>query len=769
MRAADRAYYGVYTPSCPIQPDSLRNRLYGAASWSSRLRADGLITYDGGLGEQNINAMEFAHLLEVLAKEMQPVLDTLVKATVADQAEAPNTWRFEIREHARSLREARSHIDLSCVHIRATTECGKAVRFYRKYRKQAEDLLHVTPQPEPAQQTTELSASDTSMVKCHPSHAAHERPLVTPDPSIHAEAQPSPSVQAGQASDAPSEPPLGLPAEGEEVGHGSPALVPPRKDVMGLAGEESSSAGSRASLATDQQARDLVQSGRASEATRQGLRAQTTPSEVALPESRDTPAARTRTRSAPPAISDGPSSAEFVVSARGERGDRHAPWSELLRMASSRTQGQQHHFPPSGPAPALEPNERECQQSTPIWYSKDGGHLLEDVRQLWTMGSTTAGESGRPRCVPIRTSAQVIFARNAPSQSSSPPPPSASHDRPAARTWTCPAPLGKPASTELDVSVQEERQARHVPWSKTPLTAGSQQWHLSPRGPAPTSGLVKEVQKPRQVAEISTPPARIRPAARACTRTAIPDFVRESPSTKLEVSARDKCEAQPAPRSEPSHIGNSRARRRSRHHDTASVPVSAVAHAQTAQAIALVAARPSTKTGGRPKNTELGSSKVGGVSTSEIERPRNVPAPRRSLSLSPPARILRNMPDVRAHSCTARQVLACDLGSPELDIRARIGSSAKHTPGSHPPQTAISRAQVGSHGFTFAAPSRDAPASALRMGGLPGGERTRRGVLFPPFSFSQPLRRSGDHSVSAPARLVSDPRGANEPPQSVPT
>ena len=135
MRAADRAYYGEYTPSCPIQPDSLRNRVYGAAPWSSRLSTDGLIVYKTGFGEQKADAGEFARYLEVLAKEMQPVLDTLVKATATDHNQVPTVWQFDMEKHARALRDARSHIDISCAHVQATLQCGRAVRFYRKYRK----------------------------------------------------------------------------------------------------------------------------------------------------------------------------------------------------------------------------------------------------------------------------------------------------------------------------------------------------------------------------------------------------------------------------------------------------------------------------------------------------------------------------------------------------------------------------------------------------------------------------------------------------------
>ena len=89
MRTADRAYYGVYTPSCPIQPDSLRNRVHGAATWISRSDKHGLISYESGLGKRKTNNIEFAHYLEGLAKEMQPVLDTLVRATGTEDEPAP--------------------------------------------------------------------------------------------------------------------------------------------------------------------------------------------------------------------------------------------------------------------------------------------------------------------------------------------------------------------------------------------------------------------------------------------------------------------------------------------------------------------------------------------------------------------------------------------------------------------------------------------------------------------------------------------------------
>ncbi|KAL1726459.1 hypothetical protein EV714DRAFT_276527 [Schizophyllum commune] len=286
MRTADRAYYGVYTPSCPIQPDSLRNRVHGAATWISRSDKHGLISYESGLGKRKTNKIEFARYLEGLAKEMQPVLETLVKATVADDEPAPKAWQFELemQKHARSLREARSHSDLSFAHVAASQQCARAVCLYRKYRKQAEDLLHATPPPELAQQMTNPLASEAPLVQCHTPSAAHEHPLTSLDPSICAEAQPSPPVQVHQASDTPSEPLLGLPAEGEEVGHGSPALVPPHKDVTGFAGDGSSSAGSGTGVAADWQciARNTTQSGRMDEAAQQEPRAQIAPSEVAL-------------------------------------------------------------------------------------------------------------------------------------------------------------------------------------------------------------------------------------------------------------------------------------------------------------------------------------------------------------------------------------------------------------------------------------------------------------------------------------------------------
>ncbi|KAL1733616.1 hypothetical protein EV714DRAFT_269575 [Schizophyllum commune] len=269
MRAADRAYYGVYTPANPIQLDSLRNRVHGAATCSSSLGKDDLILYESGLGKRKANAIEFAHYLEGLAKEMQPVLETLVRATGAEDEPAPRAWQFELemQKHARSLREARSHSDLSFAHIAASQQCARAVNYYRKYRKQAEDLLRVTPQPEPAQRTTNPPTSAAPSVGHHTSHIAQERP-------------PSPSIQAS----ALSLPLLGQPAEEEEVGHGLPAHIPPQKDAEGLSEDGSGGSDSILGIATEQSrsSQHSPQSGKASEATRQELRVLTAPPEATL-------------------------------------------------------------------------------------------------------------------------------------------------------------------------------------------------------------------------------------------------------------------------------------------------------------------------------------------------------------------------------------------------------------------------------------------------------------------------------------------------------
>ncbi|KAL1698547.1 hypothetical protein EV121DRAFT_284696 [Schizophyllum commune] len=522
MRAADRAYYGVYTPSCPIQPDSLRNRLYGAASWSSRLRADGLITYDGGLGERNIKAMEFAHLLEVLAKEMQPVLDTLVKATVADQAEAPNTWRFEIREHARSLREARSHIDLSCAHIRATTECGKAVRFYRKYRQQAEDILRATPQPGLAQRATDLPASDTPIVQRHPSGAAREHPSVTLDPSIFAEAQPSPPVRVHQASDAPSEPLLGLPAEGEEVGHGSPALVPPHKDAIGCAGDDSNSAGSRTSLAADWQciARDPTLSGRMSEAARQEPRAQTTPSEVALP-------SEEQQREAYPL--------DIVL---------RKTWRERLDDSARDSME------------ATNPRGR-CQVP-------QESHALKSPRGKLPQLSIPRARRRRPHSgSPAYT---TVLAKTALPEARTRPAPSSDSSTQTIEEW--------------GISMREERRERRAPWSKTRQIARSQRQRLSSCGATATVELMVTARAEAQEAAVSPAKVKGRPESPELRSSQIvPTPVRSSspPSSttshnwiaarprmcpaplvdsnervikKCEVSAREESREERAPRSD---------------------------------------------------------------------------------------------------------------------------------------------------------------------------------------------------------------------------
>ncbi|KAL1711245.1 hypothetical protein EV715DRAFT_298396 [Schizophyllum commune] len=220
MCTADRAYYGVYTPSCPIQPDSLRNHVHGAATCSSSLGKDDLISYKSGLGKRKANAIEFAHYLEGLAKEMQPVLDTLVRATVADDKLVTEAWQFELemQKHARALKEARNHSDLLFAHIAASWQCTRAVHFYRKYRKQAEDLAHSTAQPESAGQTTNPPASETPSAQDLYLHAARERPSAALSPSVRASA--------------PSLPLPGPPAEDEEVGHGLPAHAPPHKDVV---------------------------------------------------------------------------------------------------------------------------------------------------------------------------------------------------------------------------------------------------------------------------------------------------------------------------------------------------------------------------------------------------------------------------------------------------------------------------------------------------------------------------------------------------------
>ncbi|KAL1711652.1 hypothetical protein EV715DRAFT_169055, partial [Schizophyllum commune] len=382
MRMADRAYYGVYTPSCPIQPDSLRNCVHGAATCSSSLGKDNLISYESGLGKRKANAIEFAHYLEGLTKEMQPVLDTLVRATVADDELAPEAWQFalEMRKHARSLKEARSHPDLSFAHIAASWQCARAVHFYRKYRKQAEDLVHSTAQPEIAGQMTNPPASEIPSAQGLPLHAARERPSAALSPSVRASAL--------------SLPLPGPPAEDEEVGHGLPAHAPPHKDAVRRAEEASSSTDSTARLAVVSQypSSGSALARRVNEATRRRSCVQRTPSEAVssgygrspssaptrswerhdcpphlahLPKlvvsspSRATAASATghieaapskaRRCPVPPANLNRLTIKECDISAQEGSRARRAPWSNTLRAIQSRRQ----HPSSCGPAPAL--------------------------------------------------------------------------------------------------------------------------------------------------------------------------------------------------------------------------------------------------------------------------------------------------------------------------------------------------------------------------------------------------------------------------------
>ncbi|KAL1749556.1 hypothetical protein FB107DRAFT_170686, partial [Schizophyllum commune] len=525
MRTADRAYYGVYTPSCPIQPDSLRNRVHGAATWISRSDKHGLISYESGLGKRKTNNMEFARYLEGLAKEMQPVLDTLVRATVADDELTPKAWQFELemQKHARSLREARSHSDLSFAHVAASQQCAKAVHFYRKYRKRAEDLLRITPQPEPAQQTTNPPTSAAPSAGHCTSRIAHEHPPFVASPSIRASAS--------------SKPLLGMPAGGKEVGLGPPAHTPPHKDEPSLAGKMSGSTNTTMGLATVQRcpSQRTRQFGKTDGATRRESHVQVMPSETASPNRKiprdgrtadprehdrssrvchstqphtrqesqgeggsPSPLSPVRPRflwrpDSPPhlahlsnPVDSSPSMAtaasaplkarpcpvppensnelvikECDISAREGSRARRAPWVDMLWTARS----QRQHLSSCSPARALGSTipARDSSREAVVPSAKVEGRPVS--AQL---------RSSRTGCV--NTSRRERAHHNTPSPPRLPSPrssfPSSREMRPV-RAWTSwietrPTTLEEQASTELDISAREECDAQHAPWDDLP-------------------------------------------------------------------------------------------------------------------------------------------------------------------------------------------------------------------------------------------------------------------------------------------------------------
>ncbi|KAL1749594.1 hypothetical protein FB107DRAFT_185675, partial [Schizophyllum commune] len=431
MCTADRAYYGVYTPSCPIQPDSLRNRVHGAATCSSSLGKDDLISYESGLGKRKANAIEFAHYLEGLAKEMQPVLDTLVRATVADDERAPEAWQFalEMQKHAHSLKEARSHSDLSFAHVAASRQCARAVGFYRRYRKQAEDLLRATPQPELAQRATNPPASNVPLDQHHSLSTSRKRPWGAPDPSICAEARPSPPTETHRAPNIASGPLRGLPAEGEEVERGLPARAPPRKDEVGFAREVSGDIGSATRLVAEspRSSRSSTLARTMNEALLQGSHAQQTPSEAATPRIE-------ALRNAPPLVR-----LRSIQAGGGDQGGR------LSISARTRSSLWQHECPP---------------------------HLIRRPRPVLSLLSPVA--TVRYLNSPISVAERAKWAFSRPVQ---------------------PAHPRESASAESDISAREDSRVQGVPWSKMRLAAHPQRRCLSSRSPASALGLVANARK----------------------------------------------------------------------------------------------------------------------------------------------------------------------------------------------------------------------------------------------------------------------------------
>ncbi|KAI5885365.1 uncharacterized protein SCHCODRAFT_02557675, partial [Schizophyllum commune H4-8] len=511
MRVADRAYYGAYTPACPIQPDSLRNRVHGVATWTSRLDKDGCFSYESGLGRWKASAIEFAHYLEVLAMEMQPVLDTLVRATVADNEPAPKAWQFqfEMAKHARSLREARSHSDLSFAHVAASWQCARAVHFYRKYRKQAEDLLRATPQPEPTQQTTGPPASTAPSAGQHPSR-------VTPEcsPSVL-----NPSTRAS----APSLPLPGPPAEDEEGGHGLPAHAPPQKDVVCSPKEGSGSTDNAARLAVKPQhpSSSSALARRVNEATQQGSRAQRTPSEAASPSNGVQLPIPVPTRSSgrldcPPHLAlrpllfPAPAPCNQPVALTRTHPAPSKNSNELLTAENGFIAGarfRQCRPPSSGSTPALKRVEsaQEHRLAAPIPCVKAGRRPKSTNLGASRMGGARAGKSRRPR---LSTSTQAMFARCVPQRYNVPSPPqtspTASRDMLAARTDMRPAlweNVNEQASTKDVVSTREESDTRQKPRHEllaAPWAAHSPRRCLTARGPALAPGLVDNVQAQRE-------------------------------------------------------------------------------------------------------------------------------------------------------------------------------------------------------------------------------------------------------------------------------
>ncbi|KAI5884801.1 uncharacterized protein SCHCODRAFT_02521775 [Schizophyllum commune H4-8] len=728
MRAADRAYYGEYKPACPIQPDSLRNRVYGAASWSSKLRADGLISYDGGLGERNIEAREFARYLEDLAMEMQPVLDTLVRATVADHEQAPKAWRFEMKKHADSLREARSHIDLSRAHMRATWQCGKAVRFYRKYRQQAEDLVRAASQPDLALQATDPPASIKSNAAHQPLRVAHECPSAVLDPP----------TQAG----APSLPLPGTPAEEEEVGHGSPAHAPPHKDVEHLAKEASGRADSavRVVVEPQQQSFGSALARRVNEATQRVSCAQRTPSEAARPSHGErlpnsVPTRSLQSRDCPPHLALMPLAPTPHNKPVAETQTRHATGPRAHDGFTTSPHSHQCSSRASGPVPARG-WVKDAQEAIPPLVQESEENLLEGLRQVQTMGGVATGEAGRTRCVQINAPSEAMGSPCVLSTLGRPSAPYRAVARrywPAARTEqrpACSASPREPATAEDEVSTQEGNGARRAPWSETLRAARSPRQRLS-SCPAPAPGLMIAAREPSRVA----------------------------------VSSRAKAERPPKTRME-FLAGAASPWRCPSSSDSAPV-LELVEDVQEAAVSSAKVLRPSESAG-------IKSSRMGGMSANEWKCPSNVPPPPKVLALPSRTVASYDKSDAPARSQTTQLVLARELVSPELAVSAREGSSAQCAPPDESRKVDVAHAQAWRN--LSAAQSRTSLAPPANLKGLAGpkdvsGQR-ESGARRAPWSEKRlvrhPQRRHLSLHASTPIPLIPGTKGSSVTPRSLP-
>ncbi|TRM56379.1 hypothetical protein BD626DRAFT_541363 [Schizophyllum amplum] len=151
-------------------------------------REDDWICYEDGIGTRTATHSEVAEYVRAVATRMQRVLDALVEATAEDGRTCPQSWQFDVETVARGIETAKDRLTLRLAWMHAATRFWTAMKAYRKYCQQAEDLIRAARSaPVPAAVSPDISAEGSLRAVTAPERSIAEEelevlPVVIPSP-----------------------------------------------------------------------------------------------------------------------------------------------------------------------------------------------------------------------------------------------------------------------------------------------------------------------------------------------------------------------------------------------------------------------------------------------------------------------------------------------------------------------------------------------------------------------------------------------------------